>query len=71
MSDQSNAKKIPEYFESIRLATPGTADDIRNPGALPPKDSWIELDPGTEFELNAKSQEEWLAKVQYMLGIRS
>ena len=70
MSEESNAKQIPQHFESIRLATPGTTNDIRNPGALPPKDSWIELDPGTEFELNAKTQEEWLTKVQKFRRVR-
>jgi hypothetical protein len=61
---------VPQFFKRIRIATPGSPQDLKNPGALPPKDSWVVLDPGTEFELNAKTQEEWLAKVKKFRRIR-
>lgn len=63
-ADKSGVEVPPRYFKSIRLAMPGTLDDVKNSRALPARDSWIALDPGTEFELNAKTQEEWLANVQ-------
>lgn len=55
-ANESSSEGPPRYFKSIRFAVPGTADDVKNPRALPAKDSWIALDPGTEFELNAKTQ---------------
>lgn len=67
---KTNAEGIPRFFKSIRLAAPGEPSDIRYPEALPPKDSWIVLDPGTEFELDAKAEEEWLLQVQRFRRVR-
>jgi|ERR1051325_257332 hypothetical protein len=65
-----DAEKIPQFVKSIRIATPGSPDNVENPGALPPKDSWIALEPGGEFELNAKTQQEWLTKVEKFRRVR-
>lgn len=68
--DEGQRGTIPRFFKSIHLATPGTPDDLQDKEALPPMDSWIALDPGTELEFDAEVQQQWLNQAQRFRRVR-
>jgi hypothetical protein len=61
---------IPQFVKSIHVATPGTPDDLQDKEALPPMDSWIALDPGSELEFDAKVQQQWLNQARRFRRVR-
>src|SRR2546425_4510856 len=68
--DDELPSTIPRFFKSIHVATPGTLDDLRDKEALPPMDSWIALDPGTELEFDTAVQQHWLNQAQRFRRVR-